>query len=186
MDESDKTDFSKAVDSLRRRLEPCSKTLAAQEFRRVSQGQDESIADCIRRLEKMFRMAYGRDKISVETRDALLFSQMQEGLKYELMVSPAVSGATEYRQLCLAARNEEKRLLNLDKRRKFLGLPPATPPPMTSSVSSGADANQPPRKFGPNPFDRVMGERRCCTWPPDKRLPGAKDGEWRIKKQVEP
>jgi hypothetical protein len=96
MDVSDKTDFSKAVDSLRRCLEPGSKTLAAQELQRVSQVQDESIADYIRRLKKMFRMAYGGDKISAETRDALLFSQMQEGLKYELMVSLAVLGATEY------------------------------------------------------------------------------------------
>ena len=44
---------------------------------------------------------------------------MEEGLKYELIESPAVSGATEYKQLCLAARNEEKRLIDLEKRRKF-------------------------------------------------------------------
>ena len=46
--------------------------------------------------------------------------QVQKGLKYELMESPAVSGATGYKQLCLAARNEEKRLIDLQKRRKFM------------------------------------------------------------------
>ena len=38
----------------------------------------------------------------------------------ELMESPAVSGATGYKQLCLAARTEEKRLAELKKRRWFL------------------------------------------------------------------
>ena len=58
---------------------------------------------------------YGQDGLSVETRDTPLFGQMQEGLKYELMESPAVSGATGYKQLCLAARNEEKRPIDLQK-----------------------------------------------------------------------
>ena len=46
--------------------------------------------------------------MSAETRAALLYNQMQEGLKFELMESPAVSGAIGYKQLCLAARSEEK------------------------------------------------------------------------------
>ena len=48
--------------------------------------------------------------MSIETRETLLHSQLQEGLEYELMKAPAVSGAQGYKQLCLAARNEEKRL----------------------------------------------------------------------------
>ena len=36
-----------------------------------------------------------------ETHDALLFSQLQEGLPHKLMESPAVSGAADYNALCL-------------------------------------------------------------------------------------
>ena len=76
--------------------------------------------DCIRRLERMFRVAYGRESASAERRAALLCSQMQEGLKFELMELPAVSGVTDYKQLCLTACSEEKRLAELEKRRQFL------------------------------------------------------------------
>ena len=145
MDESDKTDLSQATTALKRRLDPGSKTLAAQDLRRASQGQDELISNYVRRLEKMFRMAYGRDGISAETRDALLFSQMQEGLKYELMESPAVSGATEYKQLFGAARNEEKRLADLEKQRRFLN----RPQPVTI-LNSRTDP--PSKKYGVNPM----------------------------------
>ena len=62
--------------------------------------------------------------MSSETRDTLLHGQLQEGLLYELMSAPAVSGAQRYRELCLAARNEEKRLQEL-KRRQFSK--PSTP-----------------------------------------------------------
>ena len=117
MDDTERLDLSTATTSLKRRLDPGSKMLAAQDFRRASQGRNEPIADYIRRLECMFRQAYGRDGMSAETRAALLFGQMQEGIKFELMESPAVSGATDYKQLCLSARNEEKRLAELEKRR---------------------------------------------------------------------
>lgn len=45
----------------------------------------------------------------------LLHSQLQEGLRYELMKAPAVSGSHTYCELCLAARNEEKRVAELTK-----------------------------------------------------------------------
>ena len=99
-------------------------------------------------------MAYGQDGISAETRDALLLSQMQEGLKYELMASPAVSGAAAYKQLCLAARNEEKRLIDLEKRRKFLALQSVTSQPIPQ-IESGRPENQFLRKYGANPSDSV-------------------------------
>ena len=63
----------------------------------------------------MFRTAYGRDEMSTETREVILYTQMHAGLKYSLIESPAVSRATDYKQLCLSARNEEKRLLDLEK-----------------------------------------------------------------------
>ena len=46
--------------------------------------------------------------MSSETRSALLYGQLQEGLLYELLKAPAVSGAQKYSELCVAARNEEK------------------------------------------------------------------------------
>jgi hypothetical protein len=68
----------------------------------------------------MFKLAYGRDKMSDETRETLLHSQLQEGLSYRLMQAPAVSGLHGYSELCLAARNEERRLAELAKRRRYL------------------------------------------------------------------
>ena len=55
-----------------------------------------------------------------DTRETFLHSQLQEGLLYKLMKSPAVSGAQSYAELCLAARNEEKRQDELEKRRQYL------------------------------------------------------------------
>ena len=121
LEDCEKSNLEGAVSALKKRLEP-SKTLAAQDFRRTGQRDQETVSDYIRRLEKMFRLTYGRDKITSETRDALLFGQMHEGLQYELMESPAVSGATGYKQLCQAARSEERRLLDLEKRHRFKGL----------------------------------------------------------------
>ena len=51
-----------------------------------------------------------------ETRKTLLHGQLQEGLKYVLMKAPAVSGARDYMELCTAAKNEERRLSELNKR----------------------------------------------------------------------
>ena len=42
----------------------------------------EKVADFIRRLEQMFKIAYGRDHMSDETQDALLHGQLQDRLKY--------------------------------------------------------------------------------------------------------
>ena len=85
MEEGDRKYLCKAKATLKRRLDPGSKMLAAQDFRRASQRKDESIADYIRRLERVFCQAYGSDGMSAETRAALLYGQMQEGLKLELM-----------------------------------------------------------------------------------------------------
>ena len=45
-----------------------------------------------------------------ETRDALLYAQLQEGLQYVLMKVLVVSGAWEYKELCITAKNEEHHL----------------------------------------------------------------------------
>lgn len=82
-----------ATTTLRDRLDPGSRAMAAQDFRHARQKETESASDFILRLERIFRSAYGRDNISSETRDTLLHGQLQEGLLYELMKAPAVSGA---------------------------------------------------------------------------------------------
>ena len=74
--------------------------MAAQEFRHATQGTQEAVSDYILRLEKTFRRAYGRDHMAEETRNALLYAQLQEGLKYVLMKA-AVSGAQGYQNCAL-------------------------------------------------------------------------------------
>ena len=85
--------------ALRARLDPGSKALAAQDFRHAAQDENEKVGDFIRRIEKTFRRAYGHDTMLSETRDALLYAQLQEGLKYDLMKAPAVSGALNHQAL---------------------------------------------------------------------------------------
>ena len=111
----EKSTFTRAKAAVRSRLEVGSKTLAAQDFRHATQGSQEAVSDYIIRLEKIFRRAYGQDHMAEETRNALLYAQLQEGLKYVLMKAPAVSGAQGYQELCVAARNEERRLNELSR-----------------------------------------------------------------------
>ena len=81
--------------------------------------------------------------MSSETRDTLLYGQLQEWLRYELMRAPAVSGATEYNGLCVAAKNE-KRLSDLKKRQQYLKPPlPSTNRPKVT-----------PQEASKNPTDR--------------------------------
>ena len=93
--------------------------LAVQDFRHASQRDEETVADFIHGLERHFRVAYGRDGLGSETRNALLHSQLQEGLKLELMRALAVSGAESYPALCLAAKNEERCLAEIKKRQQY-------------------------------------------------------------------
>ena len=88
-------------------------------FRHATQGESESVGDFIRRLERTFHLAYGRDGMQVETCDALLYSQLQEGLRQQLMESPAVSGAADYTTLCIVSKNEERRQAALKRRRQY-------------------------------------------------------------------
>ena len=93
--------------------------MAAQDFRHAMQKDAEVVADFTRRLERTFRIAYGNDRLSVETREAFLYSQLQEGLCTDLMQNPSVSGALTYKTLCIAARNEEQRMEEMKKRRNY-------------------------------------------------------------------
>ena len=114
--------FAKATEALRLHLDFGGKAVAAQDFRHTTQHESESVLDFIRRLECTFRIAYGQDPMSSETRDTLLYGQLQEGLCLELMKGPAVSGARGYQELCIAARNEEKRLADLKRRHEYAKL----------------------------------------------------------------
>ena len=78
------------------------------------------MSDYILWLEKIFRQAYGQGNMGLETQKKLLFAQLQEGLQYTLMKAPSASGACDYSELCVAARNEERRLLELSKRHRYL------------------------------------------------------------------
>ena len=109
----ERASFARVTEALHLRLDSGSKAVAAQDFRHTTHRDSEPAADFIRRLERTFRIAYGRDQMSSETRDTLLYGQMQEGLRIELMRGPAVSGARGYQELCIAAKNEEKRLADL-------------------------------------------------------------------------
>ena len=55
----------------------------------------------------------------VETRNTLLHGQLQDGLKQELTRAPAVSGAQNFSELCVASRNEEKRMIELKRRQQY-------------------------------------------------------------------
>lgn len=119
LETDDKSTYEGAISALRSRIDPGERTLAAQDFRHMFQKDTEQVADFIRRLEKTFRIAYGHEKMSSETRDMLLLGQLQEGLRYEPMRGPTVSGAPTYKALCLAAKNEERRLADLRKRVQY-------------------------------------------------------------------
>ena len=56
----------------------------------------------------------------MESKEALLHGQMQEGLLLKLMDSPAVTGALDYKTLCLVTRNEEQQQTELKKRITYL------------------------------------------------------------------
>ena len=142
LDQKEKDSLDTAIASLRRRLDPGSKTLAAQDFRHTLQ-EGESVSDFIRRLERTFRIAYGRDAMATDTRDTLLHGQLQEGLRFELMRAPSVSGAQNYKELCVAARNEEKRLAELRKRQGYQKQSTTSPSPTKKPSTTRAQDTKP-------------------------------------------
>jgi len=120
LDPSNKSTYADAVSALSSKFNFANRSLAAQDFRHATQGSSESVSDYILRLEKVFRQAYGQDNMGSETRRMLLYAQLQEGLRYTLMKAPSVSGARDYSELCIAAKNEERRLSELAKRHQYL------------------------------------------------------------------
>ena len=129
--------------------------MAAQDFRHSAQKSGECVPDFIRRLEKTYQIAYGKDDLNQDTRDALLYSQLYEGLCYDLMQSPAVSGAQAYKELCTAGKGEERRVTALKQRRQF-SKPAVSTQPITRTPRPLASKPQQPG--GPPP---TKGQRLC-------------------------
>lgn len=122
--------------------------LAGQDFPHTRQGEVETVADFVRRLERVFQIAYGSDKMGQETRELILHGQMQDGLRLELMIS----GALTYKELCMCAKNEERRQAELRKRRDYFK--------QTSALPS------PPKKPDNNPAHSQSGSCPFCSQKP--------------------
>ena len=134
--DGEKSQFQPAIEALKERLEPGGQILAVQDFLHASQRDDEPVSHFVRRLERSFQVAYGRDGLGNKTRYTLLHSQLQEGLRYELMKASSVSGALTYQALVKAAKNEERCIEKLRKRqqyRKAGANQPLTPPQNTGT-----------------------------------------------------
>ena len=142
--------------------------MAAQDFRHATQHKGESVSDFIRRVEQLFKLVYGKDEMSEETRGTLLHGQLQEDLIYDIMKAPAVSGCRGYKELCLAARNEEKRLIELAKRQQYHShATPSSNPDyslhrrpgsQTAEQTQHSQNTPPPTRWQ---VDRSAGPRRC-------------------------
>ena len=67
---------------------------------------------------------------------------LTEGLCLELLRGPAVSGALGYKELCVAAKGEERRLLELKKRQAYMRQGSSQP----SNIPKPTATNQSPAK----------------------------------------
>ena len=160
LEAGDKASYTTAVECLRVRLDPGSRAVAAQEFQHSLQAHGEGVADFVLRLECTFRIAYGREKLSPETRDALLYGQLQEGLCYSLAQAPAVSGAQSFKELCTAAKSEEKRLAALKQRRQR-DQPSRHPEPQHQPRDQPSRYAEPPSHLTRTTSLSTVEPRRC-------------------------
>ena len=158
MSQSEKATYQAATTELTRRLDPGSRVMAVQDFRHTIQREAETVADYLRRLERHFQLAYGRDDLRPETRETMLYSQLQEGLLLSLVRSPSVSGCQTYKELCVAAKQEEKRLTDLRRRQLYQQNPKGNTP------------KPPESRRKPQSHDRDKSQRDPRS-PDDQRRP---------------
>ena len=158
LEKSDKSSYNKAIDALCARLDPGSKALAAQDFRHSSQGKEESVADFGKRLEKLYQLAYGGDDLKAETKNALLYGQLYEGLRMDIMRGPAVSGLQGYKQLCVSAKGEERRLAALKQRQQY---GKQTIPSSSGAKFSANVESRPVSRYRNEGTTEVVDNRRC-------------------------
>lgn len=90
--------------------------MAAQDFKHTKQRETEAVADFNGCLERTFQLAYGKDPMLSETRQMLLYGQLQEGLLDDIVRSFTISGALMYPSMCLAVKHEEQRQAELKRR----------------------------------------------------------------------
>lgn len=69
-----------------------------------ARSEDENESAFIRRLERAFHVPYGDDQLKSETRDMLLYGQLQEGLLRSLMRGANVSSALHIQGLLRMSR----------------------------------------------------------------------------------
>ena len=100
-------DYETAISALGSPLDLGRKSIAAEDFRHSSQKSGECVPDFIRKLEKTYQIANGKDDLSQDTRDALLYCQRYEGQCYDLMHSR--------KELFTAAKREERRVAALKR-----------------------------------------------------------------------
>ena len=96
--------YGEAVRALQERLDSGSSVLAGQGFWHTTLCEGKSVADFVQCLKRTFHVTYGRDKMSNEMKEAILFGQLQEGLRLELLHGPAVLGALGYMELRVATK----------------------------------------------------------------------------------
>lgn len=72
----EQSEYGVAVKALRQRLDQGSLIVAVQDFWHVCQNESEMVTDHIRRLERCYQLACGRGKLTVETKEAILFGQI--------------------------------------------------------------------------------------------------------------
>ena len=93
----EKLNYQIATRTLKERLDHGNQALTALDFDHTSQRPDECVSNFIGQLEDVFQTGFRREHLSNDTREMLLYGQLQEGLLLTLMESPAVSGAQDYK-----------------------------------------------------------------------------------------
>ena len=78
--------------------------------------------------------------------------QIKEGLKQELMRFASVSSALSYAEMCMAAKNEEKRLAEMRKRQQYdhSRKQASLTPQVSSSQKKGPNLRHPENTTGGN------------------------------------
>ena len=149
MSSDDRQSYSRVLQALKERVDTGQRALAVQDFRHLHQSDNETAGDFIDRLEMTFQLPYGADVMAKETRLRLLQGQLQEGLRDKILESQTVVGSLDYTALCLAAKNEERRLTELARRHHYRASGSSkgstTPPAwQTSSLAKETAKSKPP------------------------------------------
>ena len=150
MSSEDRQVYSRAVKVLKERLDTGQRALAAQDFCHLQQCDNEMVGDFIGHLERTFQLAYGADVMAEKTRQRLLQGQLQ---------SPMVLGSLDYTALCLAAKNEERRLTELARRQHHRN---SGPPKGTSTPAARQIPPPEKEKAKPKPPDCKPGASPEC------------------------